>query len=84
MTPEAQERMAQLAPLQQGLEAAWPTLKPHLEARKADLLKTLVSSNDEQVRGKIKQLDELLELPASLQQEAMMLSTAPQEEGELP
>jgi hypothetical protein len=59
MTPEAQERLAQIAPLQQGLQAAWTTLKPYLEQQRRQLLTQLVACNDEQTRGRIKELDEL-------------------------
>lgn len=80
----AQERLAQITPLQHALQAAWTTLKPHLEARRAELIAKLVSANDEQTRGRIKELDELLELPERLQQEAIGLATPQQEEAELP
>lgn len=88
MSPEAQERLAQIAPLQQGLEAAWTTLKPHLESRRrelvAQLLKACAEYDTNLLRGRIKELDDLLGLPERLQQEAQSLQIAPQEEGELP
>lgn len=84
MLPEAEERLAQIAPLQHGLQAAWITLKPHLERRRAELITKLVTANDEQTRGRIKEVDDLLDLPERLQQEAVALATPQQEEGELP
>lgn len=83
-TPEAQERLAQIAPLQQGLHAAWATLKPWLEARKAELITKLVSANDEQTRGRIKEVEDLLALPERLQQEAEAIAAPQQVEGDLP
>lgn len=84
MKPEAQERLAQIAPLQQGLQAAWPTLKPELEKWRRELTAKLIASNDDETRGRIKGLNDLLELPERLQQEAQSLSAPQQKEGELP
>jgi hypothetical protein len=61
-------------PLQQALAAAWGPLEKHLRERKADLVLKLVSKNDDEVRGRIKEIDDLLELPERLQQEAVICS----------
>lgn len=82
MTPE--ERLAEISPLQHGLLASWPTLKPYLEARRLLLTGKLVLEDNEQTRGRIKELNDLLELPERLQQEAVNLQQPPQVEGELP
>lgn len=44
-----------------------------LQRKRQSLLLSLVSSNDDEVRGKIKQLDELIRLPEDLQSEAVNL-----------
>lgn len=80
---EPKDRLAQIAQLEQGLQAAWPTLLAHLQSRRSELVVALVAHEDEQMRGRIKELDDLLSLPQRLQQEAQGLA-APQEEGELP
>lgn len=84
MNEEAQERLSQIAPLQQGLDAAWTTFKPHLEKRKRELIAQLVAVNNDETRGRIKELDDLLGLPERLQQEAMSLQQPQQQEAELP
>lgn len=80
---ERDERLAELASLSQGLGAAWPTLKPWLDERKDLLMRELVNSNDEQTRGRIKELAELLDLPERLRHEAIALQQ-PQQESDLP
>lgn len=84
MEREAQDRLAELSALQGGLAAAWLSLQPHLEARKAELVLALISHDDAEARGRIKELNELLGLPERLQREAEALTARPQEEGELP
>lgn len=46
-----------------------PALEAYLRERIAELTNKLVSENDEQTRGRIKQLRDLLNLPESLLQE---------------
>lgn len=77
------DRLAQIQPLQMSLATAWPMLEPWLIARKNDLVRELVAVESDQVRGRIKELDNLLGLPERLQQEALSLQY-PQEEAELP
>lgn len=88
MLLEAQERLAQIAPLQNGLQAAWPTLKPYLEQRRREQATKLLMASHEidtnQCRGRIKEIDDLLGLPERLQQEAMNLQQPQQEGGDLP
>lgn len=84
MNEVARARLAEIAPLQQGLAAAWNTLEKHLQARKAHLVAKLIAADDEQARGRIKEIDDLLGLPERLQQEAMSLHQPQQEEAELP
>lgn len=75
-------------PLQQGLQAAWTTLKPYLEQQRrewaAKLLNACAEYDTNICRGRIKELDDLLGLPERLQQEAIDLQQPQQEEAELP
>lgn len=66
-----------------GLQAAWPTLRPELKRQYDELITQLVTANNDETRGRIKQLAELLELPNTLQREAEDLQQ-PQQEAELP
>lgn len=84
MEPMAQERLAEIAQLQQALDAAWLRLKPYLEQRKREHVAKLIAANSDEARGRIKELDDLLALPEQLQLEAQSLTAAPQEEGDLP
>lgn len=78
-----QDRLAELSALQGALSTGWSRLTDWIEKRKAELVVALVAHEDEQTRGRIKELDNLLGLPERLQREAEGL-VAPQEEGELP
>lgn len=80
---DSKDRIAELMALMGGLSAAWPTLSRHLSARRNDCLEQLVAANDEEIRGRIKELNDLLELPERLQQEAFSLQH-PQQDAELP
>lgn len=51
------------------LETAWPALAPLLEERRVRYVKQLIAADDEQRRGRIKELSDLLELPMRLRQE---------------
>lgn len=84
MDQTARDRLAQIAPLQQALDAAWLTLKPYLESRKRAHVAKLIAANSDEARGRIKELDDLLALPEQLQMEAQSLTAAPQQEGDLP
>jgi len=60
----SQER-ADLARLEQ-IHTVWPTLSAHLTKIREDLVEKLVVREDNEVRGRIKQIDELLDLPNSI------------------
>lgn len=72
----------ELAALHNALAGSWPFLRPWLEQKKKDLLLALISANNEEARGRIKQLDEILNLPEQLQSE--LVSFQQQQEEELP
>lgn len=83
MTPEISARLQQIALLQQALEAA-PSFMNYLRGRRAELVEKLVTTESEQTRGRIHEIDDLLALPERLQQEALSLTAAPQQMAELP
>lgn len=83
MTPDVEARKAEVLRLQGALQGNWTALSIHLNARKQELIIRLVSGNDEQTRGRIKEIDDLLALPEWLQQEAIALA-APQQVAEFP
>lgn len=66
--------------LQAGLAGAWPLFRPWLDEKRQELVRNLVSANDEEARGRIKQLDEILELPERLQNEAIGFQQVQEEE----
>lgn len=47
----------------------WPHLTRELEEMRARLVESLISENSEELRGRIKQIDDLLRLPNTLRQE---------------
>ena len=70
------ERLAQIMNLQAMILPAWPLLSKELLYQRNEWLEKLVVINDEQVRGRIKAIDLMLQLPVELQQEAISLKTA--------
>lgn len=57
----------------------WEVLSKYLQDRKDHLIVGLVASDNDQTRGRIKEINDLLELPSRLQQEAIHLQEAKQE-----
>ena len=68
-----QERLSRLEQIIPALAQAWPALVVELEARRARFVELLIASDDEQRRGRIKELSDLLELPTRLQEERTRL-----------
>lgn len=66
-TPE--ERLGELTNQIQAIQNGWPFFSSLLQERINELTVRLIGGNDEQVRGRIKALQELKELPVTLQQE---------------
>jgi hypothetical protein len=64
-----QERLAQINQTLEAVRSGWPFLLAVMQGRVNDLTETLIGNNDEQIRGRIKQLRELMDLPQTLQQE---------------
>lgn len=67
MTPE--DRIAEIDEALRALQPAWPAFAAVLEDRKQALTHELIAQDNEQTRGRIKQLRELMELPELLRQE---------------
>lgn len=79
--PEVLAKQAKAQGLLNSIGTAWRQLADRLEARKAELVAQLIRSNDENTRGRIQQIDELLALPEALKLEA---EPAMQQEDEVP
>lgn len=73
MTPE--ERTAHLAELLSVLLSSWRPVRIELEYRHQRFMHRLIVSNDEGIRGRIQELEELLKLPQSVEQELDRLKT---------
>jgi hypothetical protein len=76
----ALERVHEIDQALNVLRPAWNALSEHIVVRIREHTATLVSQNDEQTRGRIKALQELLELPVTLQQERDGISAGLSEE----
>jgi hypothetical protein len=64
------------------LQAAWPHLTAEIGARIERHTQRLVAENDEQTRGRIKALADLLNLPETLNQERESLTAALSEQSD--
>jgi ppGpp synthetase/RelA/SpoT-type nucleotidyltranferase len=67
-------RLAQIAALRTVLPASWAHLAEELRRMRDERLIRLIAQNDEQVRGQVKMIDELLRLPNTLDQEMQDLA----------
>jgi hypothetical protein len=67
MTPE--QRIEDIDQALAALRGAWPFIASELHTRITELTGQLVNENNEQTRGRIKALLDLMELPITLQQE---------------
>jgi hypothetical protein len=67
MTPEA--RLAQINQTLEAVRSGWPFLLVLMQERADALTLDLIGQDNEQTRGRIKQLRELMELPEALQSE---------------
>ena len=63
------ERLGHLTGLTSVLHGAWPHFAAELEHLREHYVTSLVTVNSEEVRGKVKMIDELLRLPNTLRQE---------------
>ncbi len=80
MSPEqldaARVRLMVLQAASGAMEAAWPYLTPMLQGLRAEKVEALVSADDQELRGRIKQIDDLLQMPQYLRSEIQVLSEA--------
>lgn len=86
MTPEqaqeVAERVNQVQAVLNALPGAWAPLARELERIRAEKVEALVTENNEQTRGAVKQIDEVLQLPNNLRQELLNLVNSLPEMGE--
>ena len=73
---EIEERIAHIGQGLQAIQSGWPFLLSELEARIKTLTTSLINNNDEQVRGQIKALIAITELPQTLATERESMSDA--------
>jgi ABC-type cobalamin transport system ATPase subunit len=68
---------AKLSQMQQ-IFAAWPVLRPYLLEIRQEHVEKLILREDNELRGRIKQLDDLLQLPDSIARAQHHLSGLPE------
>lgn len=76
MTDALETRRAVILALTDALRGCWPLLLPELQARAEARTAQLIAVNDEQTRGRIKELQDLQSLPTSLQHELEAIEAA--------
>lgn len=64
-----EERVEHINKTLQAMQTAWPFFMVELKAKLHDKTESLITQNDDEARGAIKMLRELMELPEALQQE---------------
>lgn len=75
MNDVAQQRLAEIMAFQGALQAIWPIFSKELEKRRQENILRLIASDNEEARGRIKELSDLLDLPQRLNQEALHLAS---------
>jgi hypothetical protein len=70
VSPEQlQGRIDQISATLEAIRPGWAYLVAHMNERAQELTELLIAQDDEQTRGRLKALRELLNLPETLQQE---------------
>ncbi len=64
-----QKRGADIQQLIEAIRSGWPFLLAELKSREQEKTQQLVTANDETLRGRIKEIRDLQELPSDLYQE---------------
>jgi hypothetical protein len=72
----AKARLTEIGNTLQGIQAGWPYVLAEINSRIESLTVQLVSQESEQVRGRIKALCDLRDMPETLQQEREGISAA--------
>lgn len=75
-------RIDQVQSALNALAASWAPLAREFERIRADKVLNLITENNEQTRGAVKQIDELLQLPNNLRQELLSLANSLPKPGE--
>ena len=75
MSEAIHSRIGEISPLINLLQL-WPILRPELERQKLELVNSLVMQENEEIRGRIKQLNDFMDLPSALTQELRALQEA--------
>jgi type VI protein secretion system component VasF len=79
---ELRGRVNQVQGLLNAIEGAWAPLARELARMRAEKVESLVTENNEQTRGAVKQIDEVLQLPNNLREELLSLINSLPETGE--
>jgi hypothetical protein len=72
----ARARLAEISNTLQAIQGAWPYVLAEIDSRIESLTVQLISQESEQVRGRIKSLSDLNDMPETLQHERDALSAA--------
>ncbi len=65
------------------MDGVWPHITRELQRKRLAYLETLVVAEDQELRGRIKEIDELLRMPQYLRMEIENLSNSLPKSGEL-
>lgn len=78
----SEKRVSEIQSTLNAMDGTWPHVLRELARSREQLVSALVTENDEQTRGKVKQIDALVLLPNTLRQELMYLidSLSPRDE----
>jgi hypothetical protein len=86
MTPDqvhdVRARVDQVQGVLNALPGAWAPLAREFERIRAEKVDSLITANNDEVRGAIKLIDEILLLPNNLRQELLTLANSLPENGE--
>lgn len=85
MTPNdlaaLRERQNQVAATLTAMTGSWSIIAAELQRIRAEKLERLVASENPEIRGAIKQIDEILQLPNNLHQELLSFVNALPDQG---
>jgi len=73
---ELRSRREEITRVIEAMRIAWPFFSPELKRREIDKTGQLITSNDEEIRGRIKELQDLQELPSDLNRELEDINAA--------
>jgi rubrerythrin len=72
----SEDRIKEIQRTIEAIQNGWPFFLALINERASELTESLISQENEQTRGAIKELRRLTELPANLQQEMSSISAA--------